>query len=90
LKNKVIKPCPDSRREGVDYFFFFKGSIYLSIYLSIILGFELGASHVNKKKKEFTERAGSQALVAHSCNPSYPGGSDQQDCSSKPAWGNSS
>jgi hypothetical protein len=51
LKNKVIKPCPDSRREGVDYFFFFKGSIYLSIYLSIILGFELGASHVNKKKK---------------------------------------
>jgi hypothetical protein len=28
--------------------------------------------------------------VAHACNPSYSGGSDQKDCSSKPAWANSS
>jgi hypothetical protein len=29
-------------------------------------------------------------LVAHACNPSYSGGRDQEDCSSKPAWANSS
>jgi hypothetical protein len=27
-----------------------------------------------------------QAPVAHVCNPSYSGGRDQEDCSSKPAW----
>jgi hypothetical protein len=28
--------------------------------------------------------------VAHACNPSYSGGRDQEDLSSKPAQGNSS
>jgi hypothetical protein len=28
--------------------------------------------------------------VAHTCNPSYSGGRDQEDRSLKPAWGNSS
>jgi hypothetical protein len=28
-------------------------------------------------------------LVAHAYNPSYSGGSDQEDCGSKPARGNS-
>jgi hypothetical protein len=28
--------------------------------------------------------------VAHACNPSYSGARDQEDCSSKPAWANSS
>jgi hypothetical protein len=28
-------------------------------------------------------------LVAHACNPSYLGGGDQEDCGSRPAWGNS-
>jgi hypothetical protein len=32
----------------------------------------------------------SQAPVAHACNPSYSGGRDQEDCSSKPAQANSS
>jgi hypothetical protein len=32
----------------------------------------------------------SQALVAHSYNPSYLGGRDLEDYSSKPAWANSS
>jgi hypothetical protein len=27
--------------------------------------------------------------VTHSCNPSYSGGRDQEDCNSKPAWANS-
>jgi hypothetical protein len=31
-----------------------------------------------------------QALVAHTCNPSYSGGRDQEELSSKPAWINSS
>jgi hypothetical protein len=31
----------------------------------------------------------SWALVAHSCNPSYSGGRDQEDHSSKPALENS-
>jgi hypothetical protein len=29
------------------------------------------------------------ALVAHSCNPSYSGGRDQEDHRSKPVWANS-
>jgi hypothetical protein len=29
-------------------------------------------------------------VVAHACNPSYSGGRDQEDCSSKPVWVNSS
>jgi hypothetical protein len=32
----------------------------------------------------------SQALVAHTCNPSYSGGRDQEDHSLKPALANSS
>jgi hypothetical protein len=32
----------------------------------------------------------SQVPVAHACNPSYSGGRDQEDCSSKPAQANSS
>jgi hypothetical protein len=28
--------------------------------------------------------------MAHICNPSYSGGRDQEDCSSKPTWANSS
>jgi hypothetical protein len=31
----------------------------------------------------------SQVLVAHACNPSYSGGRDQEDHSSKPARANS-
>jgi hypothetical protein len=31
----------------------------------------------------------SWVLVAHACNPSYSGGRDQKDCSSKPAQANS-
>jgi hypothetical protein len=31
-----------------------------------------------------------QAPVTHACNPSYSGGRDQEDRSSKPAWANSS
>jgi hypothetical protein len=30
------------------------------------------------------------ALLAHTCNPSYPGGRDQEDHGSKPAQANSS
>jgi hypothetical protein len=30
-----------------------------------------------------------QVLVAHVCNPSYSGGTDQEDHSAKPAWANS-
>jgi hypothetical protein len=28
--------------------------------------------------------------MVHACNPSYSGGIDQEDCSSKPSWANSS
>jgi hypothetical protein len=30
------------------------------------------------------------ATMAHTCNPSYSGGRDQEDCGSKPAWAKSS
>jgi hypothetical protein len=29
-----------------------------------------------------------RVLVAHACNPSYSGGRDQEDHSSKPSWAN--
>jgi hypothetical protein len=32
----------------------------------------------------------SQALVAHVCNPSYSRGTDQENCSSRPAQANNS
>jgi hypothetical protein len=32
----------------------------------------------------------SQALVAHTCNPSHSGGRDQEDCHLKPVRANSS
>jgi hypothetical protein len=32
----------------------------------------------------------SQKLVAYACNPSYSGGRDQENCSLKPVWANSS
>jgi hypothetical protein len=32
----------------------------------------------------------SQVLVAHAYNPSYSRGKDQEDCSSRPIWANSS
>jgi hypothetical protein len=31
----------------------------------------------------------SQAPMTHTCNPSYSGGRDQEECSSKSAWANS-
>jgi hypothetical protein len=34
-------------------------------------------------------RAASQAPVVHACHPSYSGGRDQEDLSSKPDWVNS-
>jgi hypothetical protein len=36
------------------------------------------------------ENRGSWALVVHACNPSYSGGRDQEEFSSKPAWANCS
>jgi hypothetical protein len=42
-------------------------------------------SNNNNKNKKL-----GRAAVAHACNPSYPGGRDQEDHCSKPAWRNSS
>jgi hypothetical protein len=36
-----------------------------------------------------SQKQTSQTLVAHTCNPSYSGGRNQEDLSSKPAWANS-
>jgi hypothetical protein len=43
------------------------------------------------KPDEVTIRRGmgSQTPVAHTCNPSYSGGRDQEDGGLKPAWANS-
>jgi hypothetical protein len=38
----------------------------------------------------FMKKIFHQALVAHACNPSYSGSRDQEDCSLKLAWANSS
>jgi hypothetical protein len=47
------------------------------------VGPEFKLKYHKKKKKMF-----SQALVAHTCNPSYSGGKDQEDPGSKLAPGN--
>jgi hypothetical protein len=40
---------------------------------------------------QFPSKAGThQAMVAHAYNPSYSGGRDHEDYSSKPGWANSS
>jgi hypothetical protein len=46
----------------------------------------LAASTIGLFKKNFKRLV----PVAHACNPSYLGGRDQEDLSSKPAWANSS
>jgi hypothetical protein len=51
----------------------------------ILLGVKLFTSWQWGSKK----RERGQALVAHTCNPSYSGGRGQEDCVSKPAQGNS-
>jgi hypothetical protein len=42
---------------------------------------------INKHKALFKKQQ-SWALVAHTCNPSYPGGQDQENCYSNPAQAN--
>jgi hypothetical protein len=52
-----------------------------------------GAGERGRQVEDIVAKRGrkSQArgLVTHSCNPSYSGGRDQEDCGSKPARGNS-
>jgi hypothetical protein len=43
-----------------------------------------------KEKKRKRKKKVSQVPVAHTCNPSYSGGRDQEDGSSKPAQADSS
>jgi hypothetical protein len=40
-------------------------------------------------EEENQEFEASQASMAHTCNPSYPGGRDQEDHGSKPTRANS-
>jgi hypothetical protein len=51
------------------------------IHLSVVI---YNQNVCNKKDKD------SRGLVAHTCNPRYSGGRDQEDQSLKPAWANSS
>jgi hypothetical protein len=46
-------------------------------------------SPFHKYRKENRKKSGCQAPVAHTCNPSYSGGRDQEDRYSKPAWAKS-
>jgi hypothetical protein len=40
--------------------------------------------------KYLNKEIASQALVTHTCNPTYSGGRDQEAHNSKPAWANGS
>jgi hypothetical protein len=41
------------------------------------------------QQQNYSRKFYSWALVAHTYNPSYSGGRDQEDRGSKPAWANS-
>jgi hypothetical protein len=56
--------------------------MFLRIFYMLI---DLLLIFIQLEKKEMD-----QALVAHICIPSYSGGREQEDCTSKPAWENSS
>jgi hypothetical protein len=43
-----------------------------------------------KEEDGVKNSSASKVPVAHACNPSYSGGRNQEDCSLKPAWANSS
>jgi hypothetical protein len=43
----------------------------------------------NKNSAKDIKAGASPVLVAHTCNPSYSGDRNQEDCCSKPAWANS-
>jgi hypothetical protein len=53
-------------------------------------GITLSLNAINPTERMEQERQSSWVQVAHSCNPSYSGGRDQQDHGWKPAWANSS
>jgi hypothetical protein len=38
-----------------------------------------------EKRKKGRKEGNSEELVAHTCNPSFLGGLDKEDCSSRPA-----
>jgi hypothetical protein len=45
----------------------------------------------NELNRQFLEvLMANQVRVAHTCNPSYSGDRDQENCGSKPAWANRS
>jgi hypothetical protein len=50
----------------------------------------MGLSGIWRRRSRCIKNGGelSDALVAHTCNPSYSGGRNQEDCGS--AWANSS
>jgi hypothetical protein len=43
-----------------------------------------------KKQNKTKQKPKGQALVTHTCHPSYSEGRDQEDCGSKETWANSS
>jgi hypothetical protein len=50
----------------------------------------LSSNSIPTKKKSVIKDMNSQVLVAHTCNPRYSGGRDQEDHGLKPAQANSS
>jgi hypothetical protein len=63
---------------------------YIKISLKWIKGLNMLAKIYRNKTKQTTTSKNSWAPVAHTCNPSYSGGRDQEHQCSKPAGANSS
>jgi hypothetical protein len=51
---------------------------------------DLYPEYIKAQKIKRQKNKCSQAPVAHTCNPNYSEGRDQEDQVSKPAWANSS
>jgi hypothetical protein len=75
IKEKSITHIPKFKNRQKIY----SGNAYLCTH-----------THNLKTKQNKTKNTHHQAPVTHYCNPSYMGGWDHEDPSSRPAWANSS
>jgi hypothetical protein len=75
---EILYPNYNAVKGITDEFYSYpQSSQQLLIYYTYLKQQERGKQHQKKEKL---------GAVAHTCNPSYLGGGDQQDCGLRPTW----